>query len=104
MKLPEEMPRELVGLIVDKVHDGAIEDITPIIETYDVIAEYFNNKPVDWRPINELPKKINESFIRIIAIDTKGETELYRYGTSESLRKLLIETYSHFAIVTPPNS
>lgn len=57
MKLPEQIPRELVGLLVDKMFDGACEDISPLVEIYDVIVDYFNYQPTVWHPVSEKPEE-----------------------------------------------
>lgn len=60
----------------------------------------------DWKPIKELPKKVDKSFVRIVVVDARknDDFELMRYGTSEQLRNFLMEQYTHYAILTPPKT
>lgn len=50
--LPSEISRELMGIIVDQVFDGAIEDSSVISDIYRVIATHFQaGRPVTGEPI-----------------------------------------------------
>lgn len=108
MKLPEEMPQELKTAIHEQtIKYGKLNflaELPPIDVIYKLFKDYLDKQPqgINWQPVEELPKKVDKPFIRIVATNSKGVTNLYRYGTSEDLRDYLIESYTHFAEITLP--
>ncbi len=85
MKLPEEMPLELNSKILSVVHGCECEDCHSLLTAhYKLIAYYFNNLPVDWRPVSEKPEKDSDVWLWDGKQVIKGTSILFpqEYGLS----------------------
>lgn len=97
MQLPEEMPLELNSKILSVVHGCECEDCHSLLTAhYKMIAYYFNNLPVDWRPVSEKPEDEGQ----IVWVTDGDFVEIASYSSTGFLASILLDSnITHWAYV-----